>query len=393
MAKIGKTPHSGNELPADKAPLSKGAGGPVSAPKDAPPPAGSFGYSFSLLKASMESNFPESISGFAGSFNSETANLELRTAIFPHCPHWAEFIVRCSACGREPGNNLRLLTGRGDGVDSGINYWAESREFENRQNDLIASVYLFDENIAFSKALVENDWSEPEQLFFRSSAGFVRTMGSIAGEISTDADGFWIGDRSAEAGSAHAVIDHWGSANNTYLVLCFHEPVDSKMMHYSQGGIEPLRNSDGSLKTPLRPRLMLVVEREFARKTFGEFSDFLEVDWDEQAVLWQNMIVAGSAQSNGISSIKNAGIYWANVLAYQLRNYGESFLTEKYRRQALGFYLQAVLLGDNSSVDQCKSLLNTIASPQGALEESEAALRARAQNFDQRARDSVLSLL
>jgi hypothetical protein len=396
MAKIGKHPDSSEPL----RPIQSGGLG-ANTGNDQPSPsaeAGTFGHSFLALKERLRDGYPGGAeASYAGTFNSEIASMEIRTDIFEACAHHTEFVANCEKCGRRPGNNLSMLTGRGDGVYSGITYSYSTEEMdeEERIAEHLASAYLFDQDIAFAMTLAQNGWSNPEGLFIQLAMEYRELQGSVAGEFYTGDYGFTVSDESAEPGSADAVVNHWGSDNKSYVVVVFHEPIDASKMYYSSSAGDPVVDANGNLKTPVRPRVVLIIEKELAVATFGDFSDFPAVPWAEQPHLWMNMTVASNmSRDNGINTMVNDGIYWNGVASRQAQVSPEDFwINKEYRMQALGYFLQGALLGDESCHERARSVLLGSGPSPLTMGEVELALRARAQRFDEKARTLVESLL
>jgi len=354
---------------------------------------GTFAAYYRVLKDSLEREFPDYMAGYAGTFNSETASMEIKADVFAACNHHSEFSAECPTCGRRSGNNLSLLSGRGDGAYSGVNYWTGREFFEDREPDLLAAIYLFDQDIAFAQNLVRSGWSDFESLFIQHSQPFRNLPGSVVGEVATGSDGFWVGDKTAEPGSANAIIDHWGSEEKTYVVICFYEPIDVSQMYYGPSSGEPIVDENGDMKTPVRPRVVFILERSFAQKTFGDLGDLPEINWGEQATLWMNMTVAGQAGgNNALVVLSNGGLFWKDVYLSSSDRSGGNFLTRRYRLQALSFYLHGALSGSEDCMAEATKLLGQPLSGSFTSEEISAALRRRGQNFDTKARE-LLELL
>ena len=396
MAKIGGTSNSAGSQPLDKG--SDGIGSVAPGEMSSSGTPGTFGASFLKFKERLNALYPDtSGSSYAGSFNSETATMEIRTKIFDRCRHSEEFIVTCDTCGRHPGNNVSLLTGRGDGVYAGVNYSYSNDELDAQERlaEHLASIYLFDQDIAFAQNLIRTDWSQPEPLFLQHSGIYSKLEGSVAGEIQTGADGFWVSDQSAHSGSKDVFVDHLGSEDKTYVVVVFHEPIDESKMYYSPSAGEPVVDSGGKLKTPVRPRIVMIMEKQFAKGAFGDFSDFSSVQWDEQPYLWMNMIVASNASgNNGLLGIVNDGIFWKAVVDRQSQYSDEGFwINRQYRVRALGYFLQSALLGDESSVDRARELIVRPGASPLTMKDAERALHIRAQKFDDNARALAQELM
>lgn len=397
MAKIGGKPDSESSRPPGRS--GEGIGPSQSAVGAGhADTAKSFGATFVQLKDSLQDLYgDQSVVAYAGSFNSETASMEIRTEMFDKCSHHEELVANCEDCGRKPGNNISLLTGRGDGVYSGISYSFSNEEMNSRERigEHLASIYLFDQDIAFAQSLIRSSWHQPEDLFIEHFRAYRHLQGSVAGDIVTGPDGFWISDQSAHPGSRDACINHFGSDNKSYVVVVYHEPIDESKMYYSPSSGEPAVDADGKLKTPVRPRLVLIVERQFAAQVFGGLSHFPAVPWPEQPHLWMNMIVAGhAAGDNGLSAIRNDGVFWRAVVERQAQFSDEgSWINKIYRIQALGYFMQLALLGDESCRDGARSLIVGSGTSPLTSADVKMALRLRAQNFDDKAAALALELL
>jgi hypothetical protein len=354
---------------------------------------GSFGAAFVRMKQVIADNYSDAMTGYGGTFNSETAFMEIRGGVFTRCAHHREISAECGDCGRVDGNNISVLSGRGDGLYSGLNYWASSRFFEDRNDaDLLASLYLFDRDIAYSLTLAGEGWADPEGLFIQLTKEYAHLPGSVVGEIQAGPDGFWVGDKSAESGSTHALIDHWGSQNKTFVVVCFFEPIDPSKMYYSKPGGEPLMDAEGNLRTPVRPRIVWILDRAFATTVFGDFSQLSVVSWREQPTLWFNMIIDANAVDNGVICVFENGQYWNDVYLAYRKSGGVDFVSRKYRLQALGYFLQGALLGDERSLREAKKLLLEAECSPVSAAEMKGELLARGQEYDDNARRFIESL-
>lgn len=280
---------------------------------------------------------------------------------------------------------------------AGLNYSYSNEETDaqERIGENLASLYLFDQDIEYAQALIRAGWEKPESLFVQHSAIYNELEGSIAGEVHTGSDGFWVSDESAHPGSKDVFINHLGSENKTYVVVVFHEPIDESKMYYSPSAGEPAVDSDGKLKTPVRPRVVMIIEQQFAKAAFGDLSDFAPVPWEEQPHLWMNMIVASNTSTdNGLAGIVNDGIFWKAVVDRQSQFSEEGFwINRLYRVQALGYFLQSALLGDQASREHARELIAGTGSLPLTMKDAERALHTRAQRFDDNAKALAQELM
>ena len=330
---------------------------------------GTLFWVMSRLEGYLEEKYPNFGIGYSGAFNSETATAELRGAHFDFCDHFDELTSDCEDCGRKPGNNIRLLTGSGDGSYSGINYWAaQSYQGEHDINpELIASFYLFDRGSAHSRGMDARGWKSPASFFFENAATYKDHQGSIVGDFTAGADGFWIGDAGASDGSSYALVNHWGSEHRSYRVIAFSEPVEPK----------DIRGDSGIQGLPVRPRIVLILGQQIASDVFGTGRDFASIDWVSQPRMWSQLSVQANigGGDNGVACLNNDGIYWEKVLrSFQ----GSSpVLRRKYQLEVLGRWYQGALVGNEKSYSYLARFLGETSDRPFTEEEITAAVRSR----------------
>ena len=333
------------------------------------PAPGTIFWVMSRLEVYLEERYPNFGIGYGGAFNSETATAEIRGAYFGYCDHFNELTSDCEECGRKPGNNIRLLTGSGDGSYSGINYWAaQSYQGEHDINpELIASFYLFDRGSAHSRGIDARGWDSPATFFFENAATYKNHQGSIVGDFTAGSDGFWIGDAGASDGSSYALVNHWGSENRSYRVIAFSEPVEQK----------DIRGDSGVQGSPVRPRILLILGQQIASDVFGTGKDFASIDWSSQPRMWSQLSVHANigAGDNGVACLNNDGIYWEKVL----RSFQGSSpaLRRKYQLEVLGRWYQGALVGSEKSYSYLAQFMGETSDRPFTEEEIAAALRSR----------------
>ena len=372
---MGKIGGEQSDSPLDKAGVKVGASGDSgtgSPPRDAGATKNSPGtllWVMDRLEAYLGEKYPSFGIGYGGAFNSETATAEIRGALFDHCDHFDELIADCDTCGRKPGNNIRLLTGSGDGVYSGINYWAaQSYQGDHDINpELIASFYLFDRGSAHSRGIDARGWDSPMPFFFSNAVTYQEHQGSVVGDFTAGSEGFWIGDAGASDGSSYALVNHWGSENRSYRVIAFSEPVEAREI---RGASAP----DG---VPVRPRIIVILGQQIANDVFGSGADFADIDWDAQPRMWGKLSVQANigGGDNGVACLSNDGIYWEKVRkGFQ----GSSpALQRKYETEVLGRWYQAALVGHEKSYSYLADLLREVSDRPFTEEEILSALRSR----------------
>ena len=320
--------------------------------------------------------------GYSGAFNVETATAEIRGARFETCDHYDELTAHCDSCGRRVGNNIRLLSGSGDGVYSGINYWAHQTYSEDKVNpELLASFYLFDSGSAHSSGIDARGWESPMQFFFQCAAQYQDLDGSIAGDIKTGDDGFWLAEARAGHGSRDAQVNHWGSENRDYRVIAFSELA------------EPSRSS-AIEDRPYRPRILLILGKRIAEAIFHP-GELKEIDWASQPHKWGQMSVQANigGGGNATACLNNDGIYWRTALERHVENIGESdAMFRRYQEQVLGLFLQGALLGNDRSRELLGTFLNNPQTSQSDDLALARALAARGWTLTDEARRTVSSV-
>jgi len=377
MAKIGKSSEEGapnqdtlRGLPTRATP--EGKIGRTTGPSEAAAPLpGTLFWVTGLLEAYLGEHCPNFGIGYSGALTTETATVEIKGGVFDSCDHFDELASNCESCGRTTGNNIRLLSGSGDGVYSGINYWAaQNYDGDDEVNpELLASFYLFDEGNAHSNGIDARGWDSPGPFFFQNAALYKELPGSIVGDVQAGPHGFWVGEARAHHGSADAIVNHWGSEDRPYRIVVFSEKGE-------EGTGRDTGNSDSP---PLVPRILLVLGREIAEAMFASVDGLIQVDWTQQPEKWNNMAVFSSigGGSNTLACLANDGMYWLKVLE---RHHSvadpNQILSRKYQRQALGLLLQGALLGNQ----QARTLLrDLVREPYGPFDDEaiSEALHAR----------------
>ncbi len=315
------------------------------------------------LKGYLYENFPDNAVGYSGAFNIEDNTVEVKGEIFAGCDHYDVLSAACGSCGRQLGNNLAVLSGRGDGVYAGINYWESGAWADGDQKgpDLLASVYLFDENNAHAVESFKTTRDEAERFFFGFAAQYKDLPGSIVGDVTAGKHGFWIGGKGAHNKSDDALVHHWGSENKTYRVVAFSEPVEASKMFVRASDGEPPRDSDGEPELPLRPRVLMIIRADIATGLFQGQTGLVDIDWSLQPDLGKNMLVESNIGGNNpvIACLNNDGLYWRYAYDEQIKRSGRSYPgARKYQLRAFGLFLQGAILGDQSCRSRLTEMLN-----------------------------------
>jgi len=314
------------------------------------------------LKSFLHDNFPDSGVGYSGAFNIEDNTVEVKGEIFAGCDHYDVLSATCDSCGRQMGNNLAVLSGRGDGVYAGINYWESGAWADDDQKgpDLLASLYLFDENNAHAVESFKTTRSEAERFFFGFAAQYKDLPGSIVGDVTAGDHGFWIGGKGARNKSDDALVHHWGSENKTYRVVAFSEPIDASKILVPASDAEPPRDSGGEPQLPLRPRVLMIIRADIAAELFQGQTGLADIDWSLQPGLWKNMLVSSNIGGNAARAcLNNDGLYWRYVYDEQIKVSGRFYPgARKYQLRAFGLFLQGAILGDQSCQSRLTEMLN-----------------------------------
>ena len=392
MAKIGKTSEDGSF----KRPLSNGSpisdsqrgdwagAGPVSSDSPAP---GTLFWVTGLFEDYIDKNAPHFGVGYSGAFTIETATVEIKGNAFGECDHFDELSSECQKCGRKAGNNIRLLSGSGDGVYSGINYFAaKNYETDDDLNpELMASFYLFDDGNAHSNGIDARGWDSPQLFFFQHANNYRDLPGSIVGDVQAGPNGFWVGEATAHHGSNDALVNHWGSENTEYRVLVF----------FDTGKERVLEDSGDSESPPLVPRILLILKKDIADTIFGNAPGLTDVDWTKQPEKWGNMTVFASigGGDNTLACLANDAIYWLKVLeSHHSVPDPNHILSKKYQQQVLGLMLQGALLGSEQSRSLLRGLLQEPTYGPFDHEDISAALHSRGWKLTEDATSLVDSL-
>jgi hypothetical protein len=368
VPKIGGPSHEGENRGASSGLGKKGSHGLASEPEKAAatlPQDWLPGHCYSHLwglKAYLDANFPNTAVGYSGVFNIEDNTVEVKGEIFAGCDHYDDLVADCHSCGRQKGNNLGVLSGRGDGVYAGINYWESGvwADGDLKGPDLLASVYLFDENNAHAVESFKTTRSEAERFFFGFASEYRDLPGSIVGDVTAGKHGLWIGGKSAHNKSDDALVHHWGSENKTYRVVAFSEPVEASKMFVRPSENEQPRDSDGERELPLRPRVLVVIRVDIAAALFQGESGLLDIDWSLQPGLGKNMLVESNIGGNlSVACLNNDGLYWRYVYDEDIKRRGKLAPgARKYQLRAFGLFLQGAILGDQNCRSRVTEMLN-----------------------------------
>ena len=359
----------------------------VSLERPQSPKPGTLFWAINLIDAYIEESTPNFDVDYSGAFTIETATVEIKGNIFGECDHFDELSSECQKCGRKAGNNIRLMSGSGDGVYSGINYFAaKNYETDDDLNpELMASFYLFDDGNAHSNGIDARGWDSPQLFFFQHANNYRDLPGSIVGDVQAGPNGFWVGEATAHHGSNDALVNHWGSEDTEYQVLVFFDTGEKRV----------LRASECSESPPLVPRILLILKKHIADTIFANTTGLTDIDWTKQPEKWDNMTVFASigGGDNTLACLANDAIYWLKVLeSHHSAPDPNPILSKKYHRQALGLMLQGALLGNEQSRSLLRCLLQNPTYGPFNREDISAALQSRGWKLSDDAIDLVSSL-
>lgn len=315
-----------------------------------------------------------------GTFNIETATAEVKSDYFGSCDcsSLPTLTANCRECGRRDGNNVSFLSGRGDGVYSGICMSSDGG------TSLLAAAYVFDEDNEFAARVAETigtgskNW---QRLLIDACEPYLDLPGSEIGQLTTNQQvGLLIGDRSAGQNSEDAVVDHWFSGGSSFKVFIFVEPIlDSAMAATAIALGGNASDYTGGYSESIRPRVALIVRTEFADRHMRSDRALRHHDWKRQAAAWNSGLVASNmAGGNNILSMYWNGVYWRSAQQQQLELVGEpDDVWYMYGLTAFGWFVQGAMLGD----DDCLNLMlemNTESNGELAeVEQLEVALSRR----------------
>jgi len=316
-----------------------------------------------------ESAFKLNGIGYAGTVNIESAGFEIKTRHFlpcDDCDFSNNLVVDCQTCGRQPGNNLRFLSGRGDGVYSGVSL--------HSGNKFAGAIYVFDENNAMAESFsTQFDGRSSrivnvQDLLIQGIREYSNTQAFYAGEISSNVEpenngdlGILVGDVFS-GGTGYATVNHlW--ADGDYSVYLFMEPimesVAASLSLRMEGDSFPF---DRGYADAMRPRVALVVNKQF-ESTMLDAIEAKDVDWAQQCLVWSQTQVSsnlGNPGHDGSANFVN-GLFWLGTSTDQITlNNAHDFnddMANLYRSLALGYFLAGALQGNQSCFEAFEGLV------------------------------------
>jgi hypothetical protein len=343
--------------------------------------------------------------GFAGTFNIEGGFAEFRTGYFGRCERCLEeavLIHDCSICGRKPGNNVSFLSGRGDGVYSGVSVYGDDGL------TLLGVAYIFDEDNRFSELIVQQFRdSDPNDINFQillalGIGDFRELEPYFAGKINCPANGgLLVGDQLAGENDNFAVVDHLFSERQTYSVFLFMEPLlDSPTVAAGIGlGASP-ESYNGGFEGSMRPRVVLLIQEEQANKVVQLSEKSKGFEWERQCESWNNGTVTANVggQKNGeVAMLVNAN-FW-EITANRQLGFNQKFegvvhdLWVQYAKRCVSWNAQAALLGNKVAISNLDNLSSTL---QGISENKllnsefvEEALKIRGWSYDEESKSKI----
>jgi len=308
--------------------------------------------------------------GYAGTVNIESAGFEIKTRHFAPCDDCDfsnNLVVNCQTCGRQSGNNLRFLSGRGDGVYSGVSLHSE--------NEFAGAIYVFDENNAMAESFSRQYDGHSsrnvnvQDLLIEGIREYSDTQAFYAGDISSSVHqdkngdlGLVVGDVFS-GGAGYATVDHI-FADGEYSVYLFMEPIlESLTVSLSlrmEGDSLPY---DRGYADAMRPRVALVVKKQF-ESTMLDAIETKDVDWSQQCLVWSETQVfsnIGNHGSDGTANFVN-GLFWLGTSADQIAlNNAHDFnddMANLYRSLALGYFLAGALQGNQDCFEAFEGLVD-----------------------------------
>jgi hypothetical protein len=307
-----------------------------------------------------------------GLTNIETGFIELSSDFFGPCPCSTEgqLVTSCDLCGRRPGNHVRLLAGRGDGVYAGVSFMA------NEGRKLIATVVLLDDGNAFAaevNSFIERDSSATlDALTAQSSAPYAALAVNEVARVDTNARGLLIGDADAGLMSNGAVFSQLETAQQQFRVFLVCEPATAGEDLQFAIATNPALEAEitGGYPDALRPRLVLVVDSSFPLPTDTE-GESDSHDWAAQGHAWRKALVgANTGGGNNVVAAYFNGLAWRLKQAEisQEPDFGGDEFAD-LGTLAFGWFLLGALWGD----DDCLAyVIHMIHESDGLLAAPEA---------------------
>ena len=294
----------------------------------------------------------------AGSLNIETSSIEFSSEYFGDCTKCSEqagIVLSCRACGRKPGNNIRLLSGSGDGVYSGL-VWLGGPE-------VLAACYLLDDDKKFAEAVGNNLMTEDPNdvrpwldLFVEACENYLESEVAVAGTLKARFKepgdlGFIATDPRTEQMGADVSVDH-PEANGEYVVLVFLEdmlnsPAAALSIQMGSGA----ENFNGGYGQAKRPRAVYLIRKDHWQAGNVSKIRTLEVDWQKQSEAWRRSQVVGHVGRTNyaiamyLNSLNSLDIAELELTPDPEFNEGLAML---YSTRSFGYLVQGALQGDEN---------------------------------------------
>lgn len=237
-----------------------------------------------------------SLLDIAGVINIESAFAEVKGEYFGECEcsRSGAMVVSCASCGREPGNHVRLLAGRGDGVYGGVTFTGADGIKP------LVTLIVFDEDNRFAthvnnviERVAESDLAE---LLGDALAPYMESPLFEIATVTGGSRGLLMGDAVAGIHSPFAVFSHFGTGGVSYRVLA---------------AFEDSGTAENDVQS-WRPRVLAIVDEAL------EISPQLSTsavahDWSAQGFAWRNSLVSSNliAGNEAVAAYFN-GVLWRN---------------------------------------------------------------------------------
>ena len=343
---------------------------------------------------------------YAGTFNVESGHAELRTDYFGACDQCADSIgpVRdCSSCGRQKGNNLNFLAGRGDGAYSGLSLIAG--------DSLMGAIYVFDEDNAFAMStaaelsrcdglgsLRDNQF---QQILIDACSDYMNLEGFEAGRIEAGqalpfSTCFMISDLASSRNSEFASVDH-PFGNRDYRAILFMEPIDaSPAVQFAISLGASQSDFTGGFEDSMRPRVLLLLAEQFIDSILGEMETPHWFDWPTQGKAWNKTLVFSNMVGGGnhTAAMYNNGIFWELASMDQPTDSEiNRTIWYLYATRAFGFFVQGALLGDHDCAARMRAQIDLSANAEILdLDVLESSLISRGWDASDKILDEVAGL-
>lgn len=179
-------------------------------------------------------------SGLGGSVNIESGKFEFSSRQSRYscedCAGQLGFTRDCPTCGRESGNNVSFLAGRGDGVYSSVVFYGQASE------QALATVLVFDEDNLFAQSTLSaidsglDDIDPLADLLVPNLGDYLDLPGTVVGGIDCSEGSLVASDAGLRIFEDAMVVVPW-SEGYQYTVAVYWEPViDSLGVALELGG-------------------------------------------------------------------------------------------------------------------------------------------------------------